>query len=103
MGERKAPRVKRLAWKRAQRIRKLRVHNPRPARFAIHRIADNWPSTRGKVRANLMRAAGHQPASQQRQPDARRWHATEAHEPGETFRARRFRCGDLASIDAVAT
>ena len=72
MDEREAPRMKRLARKHAQRIRKLRVHNPRPARFAIHRVADKRPSTRRKMRANLMGAAGYQPAPQQRQPDARR-------------------------------
>lgn len=92
-----------LAWKRAQRLRELRVHNPRPAWFAIHRVAHNRPSARGKMRANLMRAAGDQPASEQRQPNTRCSHAAEAHEPGETFRSRDVRCGDLPSIDAVAT
>jgi hypothetical protein len=66
MGEPEAPRVKGLAWKRAQHIRELRVRNLRPAGFAVHRVADNRPSTPGKMRANLMRAAGQQPASQQR-------------------------------------
>ena len=102
MGEPETPRVKGLAWKCAQHIRELRVRNSRPEGFAVHRVADNRPSTRGKMRADLMRAAGHQPASQQRQPDTRRPHAAEANEPGETFRSGVFRCGDLASIDAVA-
>ena len=63
----KPPRVQRLAREGAQGIRGDPHRRSRARAAAVLRIADERPAGRGEVDADLMHAAGHEPASQQRQ------------------------------------
>ena len=67
MRERQPPRVQRLPRKRAQRGGDRRVRDLHRVASPYTAIADERPAARREVDANLMRAAGLEPAPEQRQ------------------------------------
>ena len=73
--------MKRLPRKRAQRLRELDIDDSGPARLTIRWITNYRPSASGEMNADLMPPPGHEPASEQREPRARRRDPREPFEP----------------------
>ena len=96
------PRVKGLPGELAQDRRQRLIRDLLPARFAIGAVADQWPSTRRQVHADLMRSPGHEAAPKQRQTRRRRRHACEALESREAGRAQIRGGHNAAAIAGVA-
>ncbi len=85
--------MKRLARECATRFSQVGVNDPRPPGFSIHRIPHERPSSCGKVRANLMRAAGHEAAPQECKTRPRRRRLSNPFELSRARRADRARRG----------
>ena len=72
MGRKRAlPCVQRLPWESPKCLGERGVGELRPSVPAVHRIANDWPSARSEVCADLVGTAGDQPALEKREADAR--------------------------------
>jgi len=95
--------VKRLSREGAESGSQRRVGQLCPPRLTVRRVADKRPSARGEMDADLMRAAGHDPALKQRQAGSRSRDAREPLESRDARRADRCRGDDTSSIPAIAS
>src|SRR5512147_680028 len=66
MRERRAPCVQRVSWIIAERDGGRRIDDVRPPLVAVYAVADDRPSARRKVHADLMSPAGDEAAAEQR-------------------------------------
>jgi len=102
MSERQVRCVQGLPRKRAKRISEIHIGNSHPARFTVSGIPDNRPSACSQVRADLMRAAGDQPATKQGETGARRRDFAKPLETRQAGGAFRRRCSEPAVIVRIA-
>src|SRR6185503_1869740 len=103
MRERELPRVQRLARERPKRLSEICVRDSHPPRLTIGGIADERPSPRGQVRADLMRAAGDEAAANEREPGLSRGDFGEPLESRYADSPLRLRGDHPAAIVRIAT
>src|SRR5258708_28203071 len=70
----------------------LNIPDLLPSRCAVYLVADDGPSARGEMYADLMRPAGEQPAAKQRGANARCFHASDPFEGCHALGAGRRGC-----------
>ena len=103
MSQREPPRMQCLPGKRPQRRGESGIVDIRPTRLTIDRIADNGPSARGQMHADLMHASGDQRAAEERHSLMCRGDVPEAFEPGEALRADGSRRHDSPAVAGIAS